>query len=317
MSVAIFESITSIFIKRTHCLAFRIRVDQQGQAIRAKFGSILIEVGHRDDGTRTLSQIRLHAIVLVFQFQDVPVAFRQSHFRCPTRDDIQVTTQHECLFFCTESRVLGIKHESRAHHRHTVHARFFEQGIDVRHQAITAVDGRTTNVQGLLVECPRFLSHTVFGSMISHKREIHAKGCPMSQEVGMSTADKTTDIRTIEWLTTQAQCQTHRHTGLKLFPSTLVVACPCSGIAMSTQEITTTQHERTLVRISQQKAVTACTNHVITIYIMETQVRTFGHAFPTPMDVVFRHGYFRAITDSRFIHVVPNTVNTMSHERNV
>ena len=139
----------------------------------------------------------------------------------------------------------------------------------------------------------------------------------MSQQIRIRTAYETAYIRTVERLTAQSQCQAHRYTGFELFPTTLVVASPCSCITMSSQEVTTTQHERTFIRIRQQKTVTTGAYHIETIYIVETQVRTFRHAFTTAMDVVLRHGNFRTVTNGRFVHIVPNTINAMRHERHI
>jgi len=133
----------------------------------------------------------------------------------------------------------------------------------------------------------------------------------------MGTAHETAYVRTVERLSAQAQGQAHRHTGFELFPSALVVACPGSSITVSAQEVTAAQHKRTLVRICQQQTVAAGTYHVETIYIVEAQVRAFRHSFTASVDIVLRHGYFRTITDSRFVHVIPNAINAIGHERHI
>ena len=150
--------------------------------------------------------------------------------------------------------------------------------------------------------------------MVTHKGEIDTYGRPVGQELGIAVATESAYIRTVEGLAAESKGNGHGDAGLELLPAGEVVARPGGRIAVSAQEVAAAENERTLVGVGQQETLATGTHHIQAIYVVVAQVGVGTESVTAQMPVGHRHGTRRTAKDTGLVHIIPDTVHTLSHE---
>ncbi len=149
--------------------------------------------------------------------------------------------------------------------------------------------------------------------MSAREGQEHAEANPVGEEFGRSVAEESADIGAAVGLSRKTKGNRHRHRPLHVLLFGIVVAGPCGGIALATENIGACEHERAFVGVYIEEAVACAFHHEAAICVVVEQVRTCGKTATATVYIVVGHRAY-AVEHGRFVNIVPHAVDTCGEE---